>query len=258
MSESKPAARLFTGHDLGPGLAVPLERGPSHYLTHVMRLAEGEAVALFNGRDGEWRAVIAEARKNAVTLSCETPLRPQAAEPDIWLLFAPLKKTRIDFVVEKATELGAARLIPVFTRHTAAARVNRERLQAHAIEAAEQCERLSVPEVAEAIELDRLLADWPDGRRLLVLDETGGGGPIATVLATLRQEGAGQAPHHAILIGPEGGFSANELDVLRNLPFVTPVGVGPRILRAETAALAALACWQALVGDWRQAPPTTI
>lgn len=258
MGEAKLPARLFTPHDLAPGLAVPLERGQGHYLTHVMRLAEGKAVALFNGRDGEWRATIAEARKHAVVLACETLLRPQRAEPDVWLAFAPLKKTRIDFVVEKATELGASRLIPVFTRHTAAARVNDDRLRAQAIEAAEQCERLSVPEIAEAVTLDRLLADWPAERRLLVLDETGGGQPIATVLAGMHDETGGTSFHHAILIGPEGGFSASELDVLRNLPFVSAVGVGPRILRAETAALAALSCWQALLGDWREPSTSTI
>ncbi len=203
----------------------------------------------FNGRDGEWRAVIAGAARHAVTLRCETQTRPQRAEPDVWLAFAPLKKTPMDFLIGKATELGASRLLPVFTRHTAAERVKIERLRAQAVEAAEQCERLSVPEVAEAMALERLLAAWPAGRRLLVLDETGGGRPIATVLADGRGDGA--PPPHGILVGPEGGFAIAELDAMRKLAFVTPVGVGPRILRAETAALAALSCWQALVGDWR-------
>lgn len=248
MRESKPSARIFIEGDLGAGLAVGLERAQSHYVAHVMRLGEGDAVALFNGRDGEWRAVIAGGGRHAVTLVCETQTRPQRAEPDVWLAFAPLKKTPTDFLVEKATELGVARLVPVFTRHTAAERVKAERLRAHAIEAAEQCERLTVPEVAEAVTLERLLADWPAERRLLVLDETGGGAPIAAALEDLR---GGASPAHGLLIGPEGGFAANELDALRKLAFVTPVGVGPRILRAETAALAALSCWQALVGDWR-------
>ncbi len=248
MRESKPSARIFTGGDLGAGLAVTLERAQGHYLTHVMRLGEGDAVALFNGRDGEWRATVAEAGRPAVTLICEAQIRPQRAEPDLWLAFAPLKKTPTDFLIEKATELGASRLIPVFTRHTAAERVKVERLRAQAVEAAEQCERLSVPEVAEATTLERLLAEWPAERRLFVLDETGGGAPIAAALADWR---SGASPVHGFLIGPEGGFAANELDALRKLAFVTPVGVGPRILRAETAALAALSCWQALVGDWR-------
>lgn len=258
MGEGRPAARLFTAHDLGPGLAVPLERAQGHYLTHVMRLAEGDAVALFNGRHGEWRATVAEARKHAVVLACAAQIRAQGPEPDVWLAFAPLKKTRVDFVVEKATELGASRLVPVFTRHTAAARVNVERLRAQAVEAAEQCERLSVPEVAEPVALERLLAGWPHDRRLLVLDETGGGRPIAEALAELRGEPGAAPPRHAILIGPEGGFSEFELDALRDLPFVSAVTVGPRILRAETAALAALACWQALLGDWREPPKRTI
>lgn len=248
MSESKPSARIFTGGDLGPGLSVALERAQSHYLTHVMRLGEGDAVALFNGRDGEWRATVAGGGRHAVTLICESQTRPQRAGPDLWLAFAPLKKTPTDFLVEKATELGASRLIPVFTRHTAAERVKVERLRAQAVEAAEQCERLTVPEVAEPVTLERLLAGWPAERRLLVLDETGGGAPIAAALAEFR---GGPPPAHGFLIGPEGGFAANELDALRKLAFVTPVGVGPRILRAETAALAALSCWQALVGDWR-------
>lgn len=251
MEIAKPSARIFTAGDLGAGLSVVLERQQSHYLTHVMRLNEGDAVALFNGRDGEWRAAIAETARHAVTLRCETQARPQQGEPDVWLAFAPLKKSRVDFVVEKATELGASRLIPVFTRHTAAERVNHDRLRAHAVEAAEQCERLSVPEVADAVTLERLLADWPDGRPLFVLDETGGGRPIAAAMAEWHRQDGTAAPRHGILIGPEGGFSFNELDALRKLAFVTPVGVGPRILRAETAALAALSCWQALVGDWR-------
>jgi len=257
MEDVKPAARLFTEGPLGPNLSVPLERAQSHYLAHVMRLGEGDSVALFNGRDGEWRAFVAQVARHAVTLRCEAQVRPQRAEPDIWLAFAPLKKTATDFVIEKATELGASRLLPIFTRRTATARVNADRLRARAVEAAEQCERLSVPDVADAIPLDRLLAGWPAGRRLFVLDETGGGRPIASVLEEGR--GGGEAlPAHAFLIGPEGGFSPNELDALRKLAFVTPVGVGPRILRAETAALAGLACWQALVGDWRDPAPRHI
>lgn len=250
MEDAKPSARLFTIGALGPDLAVPLERAQSHYLIHVMRLGEGDIVALFNGLDGEWRASVAQVARHAVTLRCEEQTRPQRAESDIWLAFAPLKKTATDFVIEKATELGVSRLIPVFTRRTTAARVNVDRLKARAVEAAEQCERLSVPAIAEAVTLDRLLADWPAGRRLFVLDETGGGRPIASVLEE-RRTGGVESPAHAILIGPEGGFSLNELDALRKLAFVTPVGVGPRILRAETAAVAGLACWQALVGDWR-------
>lgn len=251
MESPKPAARLFIDDDLAEGFAVQVTRAQSHYLAHVMRVKPGEAVALFNGRDGEWRSRVAEVSRHAVGLVCEAQTRPQAAEPDLWLAFAPLKKTPTDFLVEKATELGAARLIPVFTRHTSAARVNTERLSARAIEAAEQCERLSVPEVAEAVPLDALLSDWPAERPLLVLDETGGGRPIAVELAEMAGRAGPPWPAHGLLIGPEGGFATSELDGLRKQPFVTSIGVGPRILRAETAALAALACWQALAGDWR-------
>lgn len=246
MSTKKPKARLFVDDDLGTGQTLSLSRAQSHYLVRVMRLGVGDAVVAFNGRDGEWDTAITYAGRNEVTLTCDIQTRPQQPEPDIWLIFAPLKKARLDFVVEKATELGAARLLPVFTERTAVTRVNVERLSAQVIEAAEQCERLNIPEVADPTTLEDLLAGWPGERRLLVLDETGGGQPIATVLRN-----AGGSPSYGILIGPEGGFAPSELDALRNLPFVTTVAAGPRILRAETAAVAALACWQALAGDWK-------
>lgn len=252
MDSPKPTARLFIDADLAEGLAIAPDRGQSHYLANVMRVRPGDAVALFNGRDGEWRGRVADVARNAVTLTCEAQSRVQAPEPDVWLAFAPLKKTPTDFLVEKATELGVARLIPVFTRFTAASRVNRERLAARAVEAAEQCERLSVPEVADGVSLGRFVSAWPADRPLLVLDETGSGRPIAAALADFVAEKPGAPrPAHGFLIGPEGGFATSELDGIRKHPFVTPVSVGPRILRAETAAVAALACWQALAGDWR-------
>ena len=179
--------------------------------------------------------------------------REQTAEPDLWLCFAPIKRARIDLIAEKATELGVAVLQPVLTQHTAVERVNVERLQAHAIEAAEQTERLTVPQVRAPIDLMKLLGAWPQGRRLLMCDETGGGPPIAEVLKAL-DETAHVAPW-AVLIGPEGGFSGDELGHLGRIKDVTSVGLGPRILRADTAALAALAVWQALVGDWRRPTP---
>ena len=178
--------------------------------------------------------------------------RAQTVEPDLWLAFAPIKRARIDFLVEKATELGVSALLPVFTRHTAVERVNVERLRAHAVEAAEQTERLSVPTLHEPQTLSGLLANWPAPRRLLMCDEAGSGAPIALALAAL--DGPARAAPWAILIGPEGGFAADELANLHGLPFVTPVSLGPRILRADTAAIAALSCWQAALGDWRLTP----
>ncbi len=251
MSAVNPKIRLFVPGDLASGARVTLDRGQAHYLGHVMRRGKGDALLLFNGRDGEWSAVVEEAAKNRCTVAVADRTRRQAAEPGPWLAFAPLKKTATDLIVEKATELGAERLAPVFTRNTNSTRVNVERLRARAVEAAEQSQRLTVPAIAEPATLDDLVAGWPRARRLLVLDETGGGMPIARVLAGLDAVTHGVQPPLAVLSGPEGGFEASELDALRKLDFVTTVGLGPRVLRAETAILAALACWQALLGAGR-------
>ena len=214
-----------------------------------MRLGVGDGVSVFNGRDGEWSARIVGTGKGRCSVELADHVRRQRPEPDLWLLFSPIKKAALDFVVEKATELGVSRLCPVFTRRTVVSRVNADRMRANAVEAAEQCGRLSVPEVAEPVHLDRLIGQWPEPRSMLVMDETGTGRPIAEVLET-----AGPGPC-AILVGPEGGFAGYELDALRKLSSVTLVGLGPRILRADTAALSALVCWQALLGDWRDPPP---
>ncbi|OIR06144.1 ribosomal RNA small subunit methyltransferase E [mine drainage metagenome] len=246
--DTPPKLRLFVDAALAPGAALPLTAEQAHYLLSVMRAAAGTPVAVFNGRDGEWRARLEPAGRKGGRLILESPSRPQAPEPDLWLLFAPIKRTRIDFIAEKATELGVSALQPVFTRHTVMSRVNDERLRAIAIEAAEQCERLSVPQVRPAAALDSLLAGWPSERRLILLDEGGGGRPVAEALGALPPGPA------ALLVGPEGGFAAAELESLRALPFTVPVGLGPRILRADTAALAALACYQALCGDGGLAP----
>jgi 16S rRNA (uracil1498-N3)-methyltransferase len=246
------ATRLFTEADLSAGL-VELTEPQAHYVRHVMRRDEGAPLLLFNGRDGEWKARLSLQGKKAAAAEVSEQTRPQTAEPDLWLCFAPIKRARIDYVVEKATELGVAVLQPVLTQHTAVERVNVERLRAHAIEAAEQTERLSVPEVRPPVDLMRLLSEWPAERRLLMCDETGGGPPIADVLRGL--DDTARAAPWGIVIGPEGGFAGGELTALRRMKNVLAVGLGPRILRADTAALAALACWQALVGDWRQPTP---
>jgi 16S rRNA (uracil1498-N3)-methyltransferase len=240
----KPAARLHVIADLGAGLAAPLGDGQAHYLRNVLRCAPGDLVALFNGRDGEWQARLAQLGKHAGAAVCEVQTRPQTPPDDLWLVFAPIKRARIDFLVEKATELGVSELHPVMTRHTAVERLNLERLAANAVEAAEQSERLSVPVIHPARSLDRLLMDWPVDRRLIVCDETGTAPPIAGALADLPPSPL------AVLIGPEGGFAETELDALRKLPFVCRVGLGPLVLRADTAALAGLAVVQALMGSW--------
>ncbi|MEQ8194371.1 MAG: 16S rRNA (uracil(1498)-N(3))-methyltransferase [Rhodospirillales bacterium] len=253
MSTAKPKARLYVTADLRAGEPAELTAGQIHYLVHVMRIAPGDMLALFNGRDGEWLAQAESVSRKRCTLRAIEQTRaqePAGPADDVWLAFAPVKKTRTDFIVEKATELGAARLLPVFTEHTASSRVNIERLQAIAVEAAEQSQRLDVPDIAPAHSLNELCASWPAARILFVLDETGTGEPPVAPLAAALRDAGNPAPC-GFLVGPEGGFSAAELDELRKLPFVNAVTLGPRILRAETAALAALACYachQALAG----------
>ncbi len=237
--------RLCVDHPLGAGQSLPLSEAQAHYLFGVMREGIGSRVLLFNGRDGEWLAEVAEAGKRKGVLTCLEQTRAQTALADLWLIFAPVKKARTDMIVEKAVELGAARLLPVTTDFTNSERLRRDKAGAHVREAAEQCGGLSLPEVAEMVPLRRLLADWPSDRRILWADESAAASSPAVVL-----ENAGGGPW-AILIGPEGGFSEEERQTLRAAPFILPVSLGPRILRAETAAIAALTLWQAHLGDWR-------
>jgi len=247
------ATRLFVETDLSEGIEVQFGEAQAHYLRHVMRRTKGAALALFNGRDGEWRAALSHSGKRHAAAKVGQRLRAQVSEPDLWLCFAPVKRARIDWIAEKATELGVSALQPVLTQHTAIERVNVARLRANAIEAAEQTERLTVPDIRAPVELARLLAEWPAERWLLMCDETGGGPPIVEALAGL--DGNARAAPWAVVVGPEGGFAQSELMALRHIKNVTAVGLGPRILRADTAALAALAVWQALVGDGRQPTP---
>ena len=242
ITEAGGKLRLYVTGDLGAGVAVTATDSQAHYLLHVMRAKAGARVSLFNGRDGEWLAEIAAAGKRGVTLTGLKQTQVQADVPDVWLVFAPVKKTPADYLAQKATELGAAKLQPVFTRRTIVSRVNQERLLANAVEAAEQSERLSVPEIGEAAPLEKILGEWPKQRKIYFCDEGGDARPLAEV--------AGSAPA-AILTGPEGGFDPAERAMLRGHPFVTPVTLGPRILRADTAALAALAIWQSVKGDWK-------
>lgn len=242
----EPRTRLYVADDLAAGGSVALDAAQVHYLRHVLRLEAGAPVSLFNGRDGEWRAAIESFRKETCVVKVERRTREQVPEPDLWLAFAPVKRARIDFLVEKATELGVSALQPVLTERTQVERVNLERLRANVREAAEQTERLTLPEVREPLPLQRAIDLWPAERRLLLCDKSGRSADIATALHA-EQPGA-----WGVLTGPEGGFTERELDALRNLPFVCAIGLGPRVLRADTAALAALAVFQALLGDWRR------
>lgn len=250
---ARPRTRLFVDAPLAAGQQVSLSRDRAHYLGHVLRLGPGSAVALFNGRDGEWLARIESLGRRDATLSVVERRREQAPEPDLWLVFAPVKKSPLDFLVQKATELGVSTLMPAMTRRTVVERVRVERLEANAMEAAEQCERLSVPRIAAPAALSQIVETWPVERRILLCAEAGDALPINDVL----REAPPGSPW-AVLCGPEGGFDEMELDALRKLPFVSAVGLGPRILRADTAAIAALACWQATLGDWRDRPPGRI
>jgi 16S rRNA (uracil1498-N3)-methyltransferase len=242
------ATRLFVAEPLGAGANLELAAGAAYRLRTVLRLGPEAPVAAFNASDGEWLCRIAAIDRNRVVLAAERQLRPSASEADLWLLFAPIKRARLDWLVEKATELGAAALLPVWTQRSQSERLNLDRLRAHAIAAAEQSERLSVPELQPPRPLVAVLADWPGARRLIVCDETGAGEPIAAAAARL------DPGPLALLTGPEGGFAETELDSLNKLTFVTRVGLGPRTLRADTAALAALAVLQANAGDWAATP----
>ena len=233
--------RLFVDPPLAPGpLAVD---GPAaHYLGSVMRLKIGDPVLVFDDRSGEWLATIAVARRRALWLTVTERTREREAVPDLWLCAAPLKKGRVDWLAEKACELGVARLVPVVTRRTIVDKPNTERLRTQMIEAAEQCGRTALPEVAEPVKLAGMLRDWPEDRALFFADETGG----MPALEAMRSR-PGPA---AILIGPEGGFDADEREAIRAHPNAVGIGLGPRILRAETAAGAAVALWMAAAGDW--------
>ena len=222
---------------------MPLSPDQAHYLFGVMRKAVGDHIALFNGRDGEWTAEVAEVAKKRGILVCLGQAAPQQMPPDLWLIFAPIKKERTDFIVEKAAELGCARICPVQTEFTNSGRIRQDRLQAHALEAAEQCLGTFVPPVDDLVPLSKLLAGWDTGRRILWADEA-----LVGAAETLADLPPGP---WAILIGPEGGFSEAERAKLRALPFVTPISLGPRILRADTAAVAAVTLWQSALGDWR-------
>lgn len=239
------APRLFVAAPLTGGTEIELSRDQTHYLMHVMRRQEGDAAVIFNGRDGEWAAVVAAVSRRSARLTVTERLRRQQPAPDISYCFAPLKRARTDFIAQKVTELGAARLQPVTTRHTIATRVNTERLAANAIEAAEQCGILWVPEVCEPVTLAAFVSERDGKRSLIFCDETA---PVASPLDALGRASPGPLD---VLIGPEGGFSGEERELLRDADGCIALSLGPRIMRADTAGIAALTLVQAVLGDWR-------
>ncbi|MCF6444391.1 16S rRNA (uracil(1498)-N(3))-methyltransferase [Nereida sp. MMG025] len=236
--------RLYVDHPLGAGQTVPLDAAQAHYLFGVMRLGLGDVITVFDGVHGAWSAVVVDAAKRRGAVSCQDQTAPQQMPPDLWLLFAPIKKARTDFIVEKATEMGAARICPVQTDFTNADRIKQDRLQAHAVEAAEQCGGTFVPPVDALAKLTHVLDAWDPDRALIFCDEALVG-RASSELGSLRTAPA------ALLIGPEGGFSQAERARLVDLPFVQTLSLGPRVLRADTAAVAALSLWQHAKGDWR-------
>lgn len=242
MREHYTLARLYVAEKLGVGARIDLPPNQAHFLGTVMRKKVGDQVRLFNGEDGEWLAEIGSLSKRKARIIVSEQLRPAKPAPDIWLLFAPVKKNRNSFIVEKATELGVSLLQPIMTSRTTSS-IKSGKMSAQIIEAAEQTERLDLPKICEAVKLQNLLEGWDEARTLVFADEAGDGLPAVQVLAEIKSP-------CAVLIGPEGGFTDEERELLRSKPFVTPISLGPRILRADTAALSVLAIWQAVSGDW--------
>lgn len=237
------APRLHVETQLGEGVVVSIDGNPAHYLIAVMRVRPDDIVLLFDGRSGEWAARARDIRKRDLVLECVAQTKGPETVPDFWLCCAPIKKGRIDLIAEKACELGVAKLQPVLTRRAVVDKLNLDRLHAHLVEAAEQCGRTALPELAAMVKLDALLRDWPKARHLFFADETGG--------APMTEAFAAHPGAAAFLIGPEGGFDPAERDAIRAHPQAVPVSLGPRILRAETAAIAATAAWMTINGDWK-------
>lgn len=253
MLNSNAKIRLYVENDLKAGKDLLIEGNGGHYLVNVMRVKMGVSVIMFNGRDGDWLAEVVKVGKGKAKLTVRERIRQQQNEGDLWYLFAPIKKARTDYMVQKATELGVSLMRPVLTERTNLDKLKHDRLCANAIEAAEQCERMTVPKVEELIKLTELLEDWPEDRLLMFCDEEGEGAQnVYTIGRAINEAGAWQdhAKKWAILIGPEGGFTEEERTLLRKHHNVVPVTLGPRILRADTAAIAAIALWQSFAGDW--------
>jgi 16S rRNA (uracil1498-N3)-methyltransferase len=249
------APRLYVDNPLATGAELALDAGQANYLRNVLRLEAGDLVLAFNGRDGEWRAALAERGKRALALRIEAQSRAQTQPLDLHYWFAPLKHARLDYMVQKAVEMGVARLQPVLTQHGQVARLNLDRMRANAIEAAEQCGILTLPEIAPPLKLERAIAEREPARLLVFCDEDADVADPLAALARARPDPGGRAPPLAVLIGPEGGFAPPERAALTGLTNVARLSLGPRILRADTAAVAALALVQSVLGDWGAAGP---
>lgn len=248
--------RLYTQEKLSTGGIICLNPDQSHYLSSVLRSAAGDPIRLFNGQDGEWLSTIQDlpkSKKHGITLAITSSYRDQSAEPDLWLCAAPIKKQFFDFMIMKATELGVAVIQPVVTARAQVREVNIDRLRAIAIESAEQSERMTIPQINEAIALDKLIKEWPSNRVPLICAEFGDAQPIGNALTGSQKNNKAAA----ILTGPEGGFTQDEMKALRSLPQSVSLRLGPRILRADTAALAAISCWQSCCGDWQNIKEAT-
>jgi 16S rRNA (uracil1498-N3)-methyltransferase len=242
--------RLHVGAELAPQVKIELDAAQTNYLRNVLRLKAGQTVLVFNGRDGEWRAALADAGRRAIVLTVADQTRAQTAAADLHYLFAPLKHARLDYMIQKAVEMGASRLQPVLMQHAQVARINLERMRANAIEAAEQCGILTLPDIAAPIPFERMLKECDPARLLVFCDEDAELKDPGAALAAARPAGS-EPPPLAVLIGPEGGFADGERAALLRMPNVVRLALGPRILRADTAAVAALALVQAAIGDWR-------
>lgn len=241
--KKKAKIRLFVEEDLQNAHEITLNEKQAHYLCNVMKLSVGETLLAFDNKNGEFECEIAACNKKNCIIRVNEKNKDFAKCPDIWLMFAPVKKDQTDFIIQKATELGATRIMPVITARTIAEKIKKERFEAQSIEAAEQCRRVDLPEINEAVSLNKLLENWEESRILYFMDETGRGENILQGFDPLLKKAA-------ILVGPEGGFAEEELNKLRQLSFAKSIVMGKRILRAETAVAAALSCWQAVVGDW--------
>src|SRR5215510_3766055 len=243
--------RLYVEQPIEEGVSIALDASQANYLGNVLRLKTGDGMLVFNGRDGEWRGTLASAGKRRLTLAIGTRTRPQTGALDLHYLFAPLKHARLDYMTQKAVEMGASRLQPVLTRHAQVARVNLERMRANAIEAAEQCGILTLPEIRAPLSLERMIAELEPERLLVFCDETADVKDPVAALAQARHTRQGHAPPLAVLVGPEGGFAPDERAALLKLPNAVRLALGPRLLRADTAAVAALALVGAVLGDWQ-------